>query len=85
MDQALMFARDALTVVLLVAAPCLGISMAVGFLVSIFQATTQIHDQTLSFVPKVLAVVLSLLLFGGWMLRTLAAFTEKIMTAITAL
>jgi len=81
-DQALAIGREALTVVLLVAAPCLGISMAVGFLISIFQATTQIHDQTLAFVPKVLAVVGSLFLFGGWMLRTLTAFTQRIMAAL---
>lgn len=81
-DQALSYGREALTVVLLVAAPCLGISMAVGFLISIFQATTQIHDQTLAFVPKVLAVVGSLLLFGGWMLRTLIAFTQRVITAL---
>ena len=81
-DQALSFGRETLTVVLLVAAPCLGISMTVGFLVSIFQATTQIHDQTLAFVPKVLAVVGSLLLFGSWMLRTLIAFTQRVMTAL---
>ena len=81
-DQALSFGRETLTVVLLVAAPCLGISMTVGFLVSIFQATTQIHDKTLAFVPKVLAVVGSLLLFGSWMLRTLIAFTQRVMTAL---
>jgi flagellar biosynthetic protein FliQ len=72
-------------VVLLVAAPCLGISMAVGFLISIFQATTQIHDQTLSFVPKILAVVVGLFLFGGWMLRTLTAFTQRIIERLPGL
>jgi flagellar biosynthetic protein FliQ len=81
-DQAINIGKEALTVVLLVGAPCLGISMAVGFLISIFQATTQIHDQTLAFVPKVLAVVGSLFLFGGWMLRTLAAFTQRIIAAL---
>ncbi len=84
-DQALNVGRDALTVILLVAAPCLGVSMAVGFLISIFQATTQIHDQTLAFVPKVLAVVAGLFLFGGWMLRTLTAFTERIIMALPGL
>lgn len=84
-DQALGYGREALTVVLLVAAPCLGISMAVGFIISIFQATTQIHDQTLAFVPKVLAVMASLFLFGSWMLRTLIAFTERIIAGLTGL
>lgn len=77
-DESLAIGREALTVVLMVAAPCLGISLAVGFFISVFQATTQIHDQTLAFVPKVLAVVVSLLIFGGWMLRTLSSFTQRI-------
>ncbi len=84
-DQVLEIGRECLTVVLLVAAPCLGISMAVGFLISIFQATTQIHDQTLSFVPKILAVVAGLFLFGGWMLRTLTAFTQRIIEMLPGL
>lgn len=85
MDQALSWAKEALTVVLLVSAPVLGISMAVGFLISIFQATTQIHDQTLAFVPKVVAVVVSLFLFGSWMFRMLASFTERIIGALPGL
>lgn len=85
LDQVLSIGRETLTVVLLVAAPCLGISMTVGFLISIFQATTQIHDQTLSFAPKILAVVAGLLLFGGWMLRTLAAFAQRIIERLPGL
>ncbi|MGI6632106.1 MAG: flagellar biosynthesis protein FliQ [Bacillota bacterium] len=84
-DEALAIGREALTVVLLVAAPCLGVSVAIGFLISVFQATTQIHDQTLTFVPKVLGVVLSLLLFGGWMLRTLASFAERVIQRLPAI
>jgi len=84
-DEALNIGKESLMVVLLVAAPCLGISVAVGFLVSIFQATTQIHDQTLSFVPKILAVVVALLVFGGWMLRTLVAFTQRIIERLPGL
>lgn len=84
-DEALAIGREALTVVLMVAAPCLGISMALGFLISVFQATTQIHDQTLAFVPKVIGVVVSLLLFGGWMLRTLSSFTQRIIEKLPGL
>lgn len=84
-DEALNIGREALTLALLVAAPCLGISMAVGFLISIFQATTQIHDQTLAFVPKILAIVVGLFLFGGWMLRTLTAFTQRIIERLPGL
>jgi flagellar biosynthetic protein FliQ len=84
-DEALNIGKESLMMVLLIAAPCLGISVAVGFLVSIFQATTQIHDQTLSFVPKILAVVVALLVFGGWMLRTLVAFTQRIIERLPGL
>jgi flagellar biosynthetic protein FliQ len=84
-DEALNIGKESLVMVLLIAAPCLGISVAVGFLVSIFQATTQIHDQTLSFVPKILAVVVALLVFGGWMLRTLVAFTQRIIERLPGL
>lgn len=85
MDQALFLGRETLLLVIKVAAPCLGISMMVGFLISVFQATTQIHDQTLAFVPKVLAVVVSLLLFGGWMLRSLAQFTKDVISRLPGL
>ena len=84
-DDALYVAKEALTVAFLVAAPCLGISMVVGFVISIFQATTQIHDQTLSFVPKILSVAAGLLLFGGWMLRTLASFAQRVMERLPGL
>ena len=84
-DQALSMAKEALTVAFLVAAPCLGISMVVGFVISIFQATTQIHDQTLSFVPKIVAVAAGLLLCGGWMLRTLVSFAQRIMERLASL
>lgn len=85
MDEALGIGREALTIAIVVAAPCLVVSMAMGFLISIFQATTQIHDQTLAFVPKVLAVVVSLLLFGGWMLRTLSSFAQRIIERLPGL
>ena len=56
------------------------ISMAVGVLVAIFQAATQIHEQTLSFIPKLVLIILFLLIGGGWMLTTLQDFTEMIFT-----
>ncbi len=78
LDQVVSIGKETLGTTLLVAMPCLVISVAVGLMVSIFQATTQIHDQTLSFVPKIVAVMLSLMLFGGWMLRTLVDFTLRL-------
>lgn len=64
--------------ILIVSAPMLLSGLLVGLLVSIFQATTQIQEQTLSFVPKIVAVLLSLVVFGPWILSHLVEFTEYI-------
>ncbi|NLY74774.1 MAG: flagellar biosynthesis protein FliQ [Firmicutes bacterium] len=71
--------REALTTVLIVAAPMLGVGLIVGLTISVLQATTQIHEQTLTFIPKILAVLLSMIFFGPWMLHTLISFFEKIL------
>ncbi|MBC7335579.1 MAG: flagellar biosynthesis protein FliQ [Clostridia bacterium] len=71
-------ARQALTVALLLAAPALVVALVVGVAISIFQATTQIQEQTLTFVPKIVAVLVAMLVFGGWMLNQLLAFTENL-------
>lgn len=71
-------AQKALLTVIYVAAPMLGMSLIVGLAVSIFQATTQIHEQTLTFVPKILAVLGGIAIFGSWMLRVLIEFTQGI-------
>ena len=70
------FAQDAIKITILVSMPMLGLGLAVGLLISIFQAVTQIHEMTLTFVPKILIVLLALLLFAGWMLENLMNFTE---------
>jgi flagellar biosynthetic protein FliQ len=64
---------------LLVAAPPLLIGLGVGLVISIFQAVTQIQEQTLTFVPKLVAVLLSLLVFGPWMINVLTSFAINIM------
>ncbi|MBC2396671.1 flagellar biosynthesis protein FliQ [Clostridium tetanomorphum] len=74
--------KDAITTGLLVASPILIISILVGLLISIFQATTQIQEQTLTFVPKLVAVALVGLLAGSWMLHELVNFTERIFALI---
>ncbi len=71
-------AQEALKVILYVSAPILVISMVVGLVISIFQATTQIQEQTLTFVPKILSVVAAIALFGSWMLRVLIEYTQNI-------
>ncbi len=68
--------RDALFTVLLVSAPMLGLGLFVGLAVSIFQATTQIQEQTLTFIPKIVAVLIAIVFFGAWMLTTLTQYTE---------
>lgn len=64
--------------------PMLIASMAVGVLVAIFQAATQIHEQTLSFIPKLLLIIAFLLLAGSWMLNTMQDFTRMIFTQMIA-
>ncbi|HHX51564.1 MAG TPA: flagellar biosynthesis protein FliQ [Clostridia bacterium] len=78
-------AREALVLALLLAAPALGLGLLVGLVISIFQATTQIQEQTLTFVPKIVAVLLSLLLFGSWMLTTLMDFTSSLFGSLSSL
>ncbi|WP_258359712.1 flagellar biosynthesis protein FliQ [Moorella sulfitireducens (nom. illeg.)] len=78
-------AREALTTALMLAAPALGLSLVVGVAISILQATTQIQEQTLTFVPKIVAVILGLLLLGSWMLNTLIRFTTEIFGNLAAL
>jgi flagellar biosynthetic protein FliQ len=72
--------RDALLTVLLVAGPMIGIGLLVGLIISIFQATTQIQEQTLTFAPKILAILVSGVIFGPWMLRTMVDFSERLIS-----
>jgi flagellar biosynthesis protein FliQ len=65
-------------IVLKLTGPILAFGLTIGVIVSIFQATTQIQEQTLAFVPKIVAVVIALLIFGPWMLTTLLDFSEQI-------
>ncbi|HHT68938.1 MAG TPA: flagellar biosynthesis protein FliQ [Firmicutes bacterium] len=71
-------AREAVLTILLVAGPALLIGMLVGLLVSIFQATTQIQEQTLTFIPKIVAVLVSIVVFGPWMIRNLVDLAERL-------
>ncbi|GFN24136.1 flagellar biosynthesis protein FliQ [Thermanaeromonas sp. C210] len=78
-ELVLNIARDALTTALLVAAPALVLSLVVGVGISILQATTQIQEQTLTFVPKIIAVMLAILLLGRWMLGVLLQFSGQLL------
>ena len=69
--------REALTLLLMISMPVLGAVLAVGLLVSIFQAVTQIHEATLAFVPKLVAAMIVLSIGGPWMLCTLVAYIRR--------
>ncbi|NLJ74409.1 MAG: flagellar biosynthesis protein FliQ [Firmicutes bacterium] len=71
--------REAIWTVLMVAGPVLGLGMLVGLIVSIFQATTQIQEQTLTFIPKIVAVLIGIVIFGPWMLKILTDFGERLL------
>ncbi|MBN3526205.1 flagellar biosynthesis protein FliQ [Paenibacillus apiarius] len=72
-------AGQAVFTVLKVSAPMLAIALVVGLLISVFQATTQIQEQTLAFVPKIIAVMVAILVFGPWILTTVVDFTHNIL------
>ena len=76
--------RDAVGVAIKLGSPMLLLSMLVGVVVAIFQAVTQIHEQTISFVLKLIVVIAVLLLGGGWMLDTLKDYTYDIFTLIAS-
>ncbi|MES2885151.1 MAG: flagellar biosynthesis protein FliQ [Pseudomonadota bacterium] len=81
-DSALTLARDAMWLALQLAAPLLMTSLLVGVLVGLFQAATQINEMTLSFIPKLLAMVAVALLAGSWMLQLLMDFTRRLFEQI---
>lgn len=84
-NEVLYLAKEALGAALLVGGPILGVSLLVGLLVSIFQAMTQIQEQTLTFIPKILAVVAILLLLGPWMLNVMTAYATTLFTDLPKL
>jgi len=81
-DIVLGIANEAVLTVLLISAPILGAALLTGLLISILQATTQIQEMTLVFVPKIVVVLLVVLIFGPWMLNILVNFTHNLLAAI---
>lgn len=78
-------ARNALTITLQLAAPILIFSLVSGLVISVFQAVTQINEMTLSFVPKILAVMAAIIIFGPWMLNSLLAYVTNLFVNLPAL
>ena len=77
--------KKAITTALLVAGPVLIVSMVVGLLISIFQAVTQIQEQTLTFVPKMLAILAVMVILGPFMTKTLVQFIENMLLTLPSL
>jgi len=78
-------ATQTMVVAAKVAAPILLTALLVGFMISLFQAATQIQEQTLSFVPKMIAVAIALLVTGNWVLATLVSFTNQLFASLPRL
>ncbi|MBP3488281.1 MAG: flagellar biosynthesis protein FliQ [Roseburia sp.] len=76
--QVLDVARDALYTIIMCAAPLLIISLVVGLIISIFQTVTSIQEQTLTFVPKIIAVFVGMMIFGSWILTNLTEFIDRL-------
>jgi len=74
--------REALMVVMVVSAPLLLIGMLVGLIISIFQTTTSIQEQTLTFVPKIIAIFVTFIIFASWILHTLVNYTKGVFMMI---
>lgn len=81
-QAALTMGQNALFMILTVAAPVLGVVLVVGLVVSLFQAITQIHEATLSFVPKLIAAIAVFAIAGPWMLTTLVDFIRTTLLSI---
>jgi flagellar biosynthetic protein FliQ len=77
--------RRAVEMILLLSSPMLVCAVLVGLLVSIFQATTQINEQTMTFVPKIVAVLVALLVCAPWIIRNLVEFTREMISSIATL
>jgi flagellar biosynthetic protein FliQ len=81
-ESVIEFGQHALYVAMLVAAPLLLTALAVGLIIGVVQAATQINEMTLSFIPKVMAMAAVALIAGPWMLRTLVQFTRQLIESL---
>ncbi len=79
---AIQTARDAIIITLLMAAPMLGFGLFVGLTVSILQAVTQVNEMTLTFIPKIIAVILAFALFLPWIMQIIVDFTTRLITIL---
>ena len=82
-DDVTAIASDALFLVIKVSAPILLVSLIVGLLISIFQTVTSIQEQTLTFVPKIVAIFLCLMVIGHWMMNTMVEYTVQLWSSFS--
>lgn len=76
------FGRQAVELTLLLALPMLGLGLVVGLMISVFQATTQIQEMTLTFIPKILAIFGALIVFAPWMMEKIITYTRTVIVNI---
>jgi flagellar biosynthetic protein FliQ len=84
-ESVLAMGRTAMEVTLMVAAPLLLVALVIGLVVSIFQAATQINEQTLSFIPKLVGIFIALVLAGPWMLSVMTDYMRNVFSGIPQL
>ncbi len=82
-ETVISIAQRGIYAILFISGPLLVIALVVGLIISIFQATTQIQEQTLAFVPKIIAVLLGILFFGRWMLSYMLSYASEIFSNLT--
>jgi flagellar biosynthetic protein FliQ len=84
-EQVIGLSQQALQIMLLLSAPVLAVALGVGLLVSVFQAATQINEMTLTFIPKLVAMLVTLLIAGPWMLTTMTDYIHQLFDSIPSL
>ncbi|WP_457642089.1 flagellar biosynthesis protein FliQ [Persephonella sp.] len=84
-DQSIELMQGMLYTALFVGAPVILVAFAVGLLISIFQAATQIHEMTLTFIPKIVATIIALIIFGSWMFRKIVDYTQELLKNLITL
>ena len=84
-NEIILVMREAVYTVLMSSLPMLLAALIIGVIISIFQATTQINEQTLAFVPKIIGILLALILFGGMILNNLSDFTINLFESVSGM
>lgn len=82
-EAVISIAERGIYTVLMISGPLLALALIVGLIVSIFQATTQIQEQTLAFIPKIVAVLIGVVFFGPWMLSYMLSYATEIFSNLT--